>query len=77
MANELIRMDTENDAMDGDVTPSARGMTTTVTNRMRKVLGKSGTAIEEPTKDDSMQYHTDDEYSFLAAVSIYIYIYLI
>ncbi|XP_045194209.1 H(+)/Cl(-) exchange transporter 6-like isoform X2 [Mercenaria mercenaria] len=66
MANEYIRMDQENTAMDGDVTPTVRGSSTTVTNRMKKVLGKSGTMNDQPS-DDSTRYHTDDEYSFLAA----------
>lgn len=68
MADEYIRMDTENSAMDGDVTPTVRGSGATVSNRIKKILGKSGTVVTEPSVDDSTRYHTDDEYSFLAAV---------
>ena len=68
MADEYIRMASENSSMDGDVTSTTvRGSSTTVTNRMKRVMGKTGTLTDDLV-DDTMRYHTDDEYSFLAAV---------
>ena len=42
----------------------------TVSGRVKKLLGKQGTVVKEPNHDDSTRYATDDEYSFLAPVSI-------
>ncbi|WAR13210.1 CLCD-like protein, partial [Mya arenaria] len=57
MASDHITM--ENDQVDGPGTSAALP-------RVKKTLGKSGTAVQEPKEADS-NFAADDEYSFLAA----------
>ncbi|XP_060587255.1 chloride channel protein C-like isoform X2 [Ruditapes philippinarum] len=67
MADEYIRLASENSTMDGDtITTTVRGTSAGVTNRTKKIMSKTGTMTDEIV-DDSIRYHTDDEYSFLAA----------
>jgi len=68
MASDIITM--ENNVLENNVAPSTSIPSTTSTTRIRKILGKSGTAIKDPQATDS-QIATDDDYSFLAAVSIF------
>ncbi|KAL4234642.1 hypothetical protein ACF0H5_006283 [Mactra antiquata] len=66
MANEYINMNSNTERNTNSNVCSHPSGATTVINRMKKTLGKSGTVIQEDN-DESIQYHSDDEYSFLAA----------